>query len=103
MGLDESFINTKRWIKCVRKCIVNKKEINPLNIPSMKIHSGFYESFKDIRQQLLQTVLTTYYRIIKKKKIPRFYITRHSLGGLSLKFLAYFWRFYLVINHQYIV
>lgn len=79
--LDESLTNSIRWKKCVRKCIVNKKELNPLNVPTVKVHSGFYQSFADIRQQLLQTVLTTYYRILRKKKIPRFYVTGHSLGG----------------------
>ena len=70
--------------KCVRRCIVNYNENNnnnPLNLPTMKIHSGFYEAFKDIRQHLLQTVIGKYYDILQKRKVPGFYITGHSLGG----------------------
>jgi len=79
--LDDSLAHSMQWRKCVRKCIVSKKELNPLSLPAVKVHSGFYQSFADIRQQLLQTVLTTYYRIYKSGKIPRFYITGHSMGG----------------------
>ena len=77
----ETLKQTISWRKCVRKCIVNENEVNPLNIPSMKIHSGFIEAFEDIRGQLLETVLTAYHRILKRRKTPRFYITGHSLGG----------------------
>ena len=82
VNLDESLKSTKEWKKCVRKCIVKREELNPLNLPSTKVHSGFYESFKDIQQQMLQTILLQYYQITQiKKKIPRFYICGHSLGG----------------------
>eukprot|EP01084_Bolivina_argentea_P320594 556273_1 len=49
----------------------------------MKIHSGFYESFKDIRNELLLTILNIIYkhRNNNNKKILRLFLTGHSLGG----------------------
>eukprot|EP01083_Nonionella_stella_P169486 574809_1 len=84
MALDASFTEREEWKTCVRPCLVDyddHKEDNPLNIPYMKIHSGFYQSFKDIRNELMHTVLTTYYQIMQRNRTPRFFVTGHSLGG----------------------
>jgi len=80
------------WKKYVRADIVRMdtahSSLNPLNLPNMKIHSGFYQSFADIRQRLLQTVLSLYTQIMRRKRTPRFYISGHSLGGALAQLCA---------------
>jgi len=93
--LDTKLTDSAEWKKCVRKKVLkaratNSSNRNPLQIPTMKIHSGFYLAFREILNGLLKTIVSTYHGVYnkKKRKIPRFYVTGHSLGGALAQLCA---------------
>ena len=54
---------------------------SPLGIKTVGIHGGFVSAFSCIRAELVDTILKFYQDCDKEGKLPRFFVTGHSLGG----------------------